>query len=59
MNTEMTKLSSLDSCDSLEQPELIKSWLQELTSFTPQQVEAVVEYIEQQQAQKEKQVLNS
>lgn len=51
----MTKTPSLDSCNSWEQPELIKSWLQELTSLTPQQLEAVLEYIEQRQAQKEKQ----
>jgi hypothetical protein len=30
-------------CDSLDQKELIRFWIEELTDFTPQQVDAVVE----------------
>lgn len=33
-------------CDDISQTEQIKSWVSELTGFTPQQVEAVLEVVQ-------------
>ncbi|MGF1603374.1 MAG: hypothetical protein ACFCU8_15400 [Thermosynechococcaceae cyanobacterium] len=35
-------------CDDLNQTDLVRSWVEELTGFTPQQVEQVMEQLQQQ-----------
>ncbi len=34
-------------CDDVKQTDLLRSWVEELTTFTPQQVETVVQKIQE------------
>jgi HPt (histidine-containing phosphotransfer) domain-containing protein len=35
-------------CDDINQTDLLRSWVEELTGFTPQQVEQVIEQLQEQ-----------
>jgi HPt (histidine-containing phosphotransfer) domain-containing protein len=34
-------------CDDIQQTDLLRSWVEELTAFTPQQVETVIQQIQE------------
>lgn len=47
----MPSTSKMTTSPNLVSPDLVKQWLTELTSYTPQQVDTAIAQIEQQRAQ--------